>query len=1182
MLITNFLEWRWYYKNNEVKRIKLGEFVAKTDCLGEKNIKPLKENFNDFNQIITEFLRHKTEITNAETLSYRMGEQARMLRDEILKLFDKPNSSVIKSELKTIQENLKKDTTKEDFADMKAQMTIYGIFIAKLYYGDKQTKGFELESIFNYIPHSNSFLQQLFYTQNNPFYMEKTIKTIIDRSIEMMASTDVVKILDDFAKKNKTSTAIVEFYETFLEKYDPKLRAEMGVWYTPQPIVDFIVRQIDLILINVFNIKDGIINTDEVGYNKEGKIDKFGKPVESQPQVQVLDPATGTGTFVVEYIRLAFEKFMKTGKYNQWSSFVEKHLLKNINAFEIMMCPYVLAHLQIDIILQQFGTNAANFISEYIKNNNIFPDPQDKKLLLEGFIWKRFCKTNNINEAIEKYSGYHIADKDNNKFNPNIFLTNSLDDWNDSTDTSATQDLFGDIIEREGTMARKIKQQQHIMVVMGNPPYNASTMNKGRWIMGLLEDYKYEKDKNGNKIINLLEGEKNIKPLSDDYVKFIRYGENYIEKNDRGILSFITNNSYLDGCTHRGMRKHLLKTFDDIYIFNLHGDARRDKDLMKNNNDQNPFNIMQGVAISIFVKKPHDEDIYTAKQNNTTYTKPLATVHYKDLIGTRYDKFMWLIEYDIFKTSENNSTSDYLDFNNHKPVQFDKEWSPSSDDYLFVPKNEEGREEYEKGVRVSEIYTVWNSGFTSHKDDITVKFTPYELQAVVDDFLKLSEDELKIKYNLNNEARDWNVSIAKNDLEKTKDHREIVKICYRLFDERFTSYASSKGFIARPRYELMKNLITSKGFIAYPRVEVMKNFIISNNIALIAKKLGNDVFLTNKITDSGVMTGWSSVFPLYTFTNPTNPAGTAGTASEAGGGATNRQATNAAGVYKQADLSATSSQPSEFIAHRHINFSQTLLKTFAEKLGIPFVESNNDTFAGFHNGLRVSGFWNKYTDKTKFNELHLFDYIYGILNDKEYRNKYKVFLEMDFPRVPYPESVNEFFEYAKRGETLRHLHLMEVADVEKFECVDFEALSLLYNETDKDNNDTKAIKHACVLEGKHQALEHQNKIENVKMEQVENLNISCCFDGCGFDECSFDNDCRRKQQDTNNTIFPACRVWINKYQYLVIPECLWMFKIGSYKPVQEYLKKRKDRIFTEEEQKHFKRMCFVITSQLIL
>jgi predicted helicase len=320
-----------------------------------------------------------------------MGEQARMLRDEILKLFDKPNSNVIKSELKTIQENLKKDTTKEEFANIKAQMTIYGIFIAKLYYGDKDKEDFKFERIVKNIPASNSFLQQLFYTQNNPFYMEKTIKTIIDRSIEMMAETDVVRILDDFAKKNKTSTAIVEFYETFLEKYDPKLRADMGVWYTPQPIVDFMVRQIDLILINVFNIKDGIIDAtpmlvDNQKYqstsgktannqqtnNQESNIYAGGSPV--QPQVQVLDPATGTGTFLVEYIRLAFEKFVKTGRYSEWNNFVENHLLKSLNAFEIMMCPYVLAHLQIDIILQQFGTNASNFISKYIENNGFLSD----------------------------------------------------------------------------------------------------------------------------------------------------------------------------------------------------------------------------------------------------------------------------------------------------------------------------------------------------------------------------------------------------------------------------------------------------------------------------------------------------------------------------------------------------------------------------------------------------------------------------------------------------------------------------------------------------------------------------------------------------------------------------------------------------------------------------------------
>ena len=1069
VLITNFLEWRFYYKQNEIKRVKIGKLVAKTDGF---TIQPLPDNFEDFNHLLIEFLLHKMIIINADNLAERMGQQAILLRQEMRNIFtNKTRKSYYKlsADLETIRRNLKKDTTEEDYISLYSQMTIYGIFIARIYYKGTP-EGFTIYDISKTIPHSNGFLYELFRLDNDPFWLDDRLKIIISRVVEMMANTDIITILDKFAKKQTTASAIVEFYETFLDKFDRKLRADMGVWYTPQPIVSFIIRQIDLILQNVFNIKGGIIDTTEVAFNEDGSENKNGIGIKSiQPQVQVLDPATGTGTFLVEYIRLAFEKFIKSNRYNEWNSFVEKYLLKNLNAFEVMMCPYVLAHLQIDIILQQFGTNADNFISKYIVDNNIFPDPNDKKYLLEGFIWRKRCGKDNINDIVAQYSGYHISGNYQSHKECNIVLTNSLDDWNDPQEQ--TQELYGSMIEIEGTKARQIKKHKHIMVVMGNPPYNSSTMNKGKWITSLIDDYKYERNENNEKI-NLLKDEKNIKPLSDDYVKFIRYGENYIEKNNRGILSFITNNSYLDGCTHRVMRKHLLKTFDDIYIFNLHGDARRDKQLMKENNDQNPFNIMQGVAISIFVKKPHDEEEYEAKKQGKTYTKPLATVHYKDLIGSRYDKFKYLDEHNIFDDNEllikENLTSYYPDFNNKKQVQFDKEWIPERDSFLFVPKCEEGREEYEKGVRVSEMMEKINSGLKTAQDDVVIQFTKKEIQKVISNFQTLTIQELKNLYKVE-DKQFWTFERAKNDI--MQDKYFITEINYRAFDQRWTAYTGN-----------------SRGFFESPRSIIMNNLVKKKNIALITRKIGNGTFISNKITDAHCISEWDYIFPLYTF-SPTDS--------------------------------------------RHTNFQQSLLKTFSEKLGIPFKESCHDDFAGFNNGIRVEGFWNRYNDKTKFNELHLFDYIYGILNDKEYKEKYKVFLEMDFPRVPYPENIDTFFETARKGEILRHLHLMEIADTSKYTCIDFSNIDL-----------------DITLRGDKAG---EDKIENVKFEPVENLKIKSIYGE-----------------------IQACRVWINKFQYFVIPEFLWDYKIGSYRPVTEYLKKRKDRILTTEEQKHFERICRVV------
>lgn len=1069
VLITNFIEWRWYYKEKELKRVIIG----KIENIKDKTITKYSQNYDELLNVITEFLNQKTQITNADILSCRMGLQARLLRDEIIKLFDKPNNTKINIEMETIKKNLKNDITKEEFASIKAQMTIYGIFIAKLYYGDKQKEGFKLERIAENIPSSNSFLQQLFYEQNNPFYMDEKIKLIINRVIEMMAEVDVVGMLDDFAKKNKTSTSIVEFYEAFLEKYDPKLRANMGVWYTPQAIVDFIVRQIDLILINTFKINDGIINTDDIPYNKNGKPDTSGEIVDTQQQVQILDPATGTGTFLVEYIRLAFEKFMKAGKYNQWNNFVEKYLLSNLNAFEVMMCPYVLAHLQIDIILQQFGTNAQNFISKYIEDNNIFPDTHDKKYLLEGFIWKRLCKKDNINEAIEKYSGYHIADKDNNNWKANIYLTNSLDDWNDKE--AQTKELYGNIIEQEGTEARKIKKQKHIMVIMGNPPYNASTMNKGKWITKLLDDYKYEKTQDN--IINLLKGEKNIKPLSDDYVKFIRYGENYIEKNNRGILAFITNNSYLNGCSHRGMRKHLLKTFDDIYIINLHGDIRRDKELIKNG-DQNVFNIMQGVAISIFVKKPHQYEEHEAKRKGEIYAKPLATIHYKDLSGARYEKFNWLNNHNIFEENKdeqqinNNSSQIYNFLENREIIKFDKEWIPKEEDWLFIPKTETNKDEYKNGFNINDCYEKKSMGFSSGKDEINICFSNEEAQKIISDFVNFDNQQLHLKYNVS-ENIDWNFDTLR-ECFKTNSY-SLINGSYRAFDDRTIIFSNQVGAFARSRYD------------------IMQHFLQNDNIAMLISKSNCDVFVSNKITCMDVVANRSYVNPLYIFTE----------------------------------------------GKRNINFSQQFIKDFSNKINLPFSESIDKDFVGFKNNIQVSGFYNRYDDKTKFNELHIFDYIYGVLNDKEYNIKYKEFLENDFPKVPYPDSIDSFFKTARNGEIIRHLHLMEIADTDKFACIDFTRIGfdILLN-GDYENDTSK-----------------NNFIENIKVEKVENLKINSIY---------------------GNIL--SCRVWINKYQYFIIPEDILETKIGSYRPVIEYIKKRKGRYLTEDEKKHFDKICKVMST----
>jgi predicted helicase len=368
--------------------------------------------------------------------------------------------------------------------------------------------------------------------------LDDRIVWIVDSLADIFRATDVRALLTHFGKATRQTDPIIHFYETFLAEYDPKLRKSRGVWYTPEPVVDFIVRAVDDILKTDFNLPLGLADHSKTtiqvempvikgsGKNRATRMEKVDKEIH---KVQILDPATGTGTFLAATIKHIHQKFK--GQQGLWSQYVEDHLIPRINGFEILMASYAMAHLKLDLLLKETGYQPA----------------KQPRL--------------------------------------NIYLTNSLEESHPDTGT-----LFASWLARESNEANHIKRDTPVMVVMGNPPYSVSSSNKGEWIQNLLADYK--KDLN----------EKNIQPLSDDYIKFIRYGQHYIEKNGEGILAYISNNSFIDGLIHRQMRKHLLETFDKIYIFDLHGNSKKKETAVDGGKDENVFDIMQGVSINIFVK----------------------------------------------------------------------------------------------------------------------------------------------------------------------------------------------------------------------------------------------------------------------------------------------------------------------------------------------------------------------------------------------------------------------------------------------------------------------------------------------------------------------------------------------------------------------------------------------------
>lgn len=474
----------------------------------------------------------------------------------------------------------------------------------------------------------------------------------------------------------------------------------------------------------------------------------------------------------------------------------------------------------------------------------------------------------------------------------NLFLTNSLEN------TAAQGDLFtsfglAESIAEESKEAAKIKNETPIMVVIGNPPYSVSSSNKGKWIADLIKVYKE----------NLNERKIN---LDDDYIKFIRFAEHFIERNQSGIVAMITNNSFIDGITHRQMRKHLLETFDDIYVLDLHGDAKRDT-------DKNVFDIQQGVSINIFIRREGKEE-------------GLGNVYHADLYGKRKYKF------------------EELNKNSLRSIEWQK-LKYSEPYYFFSPKDFSSQNDYQKGFGVDELFHIYSSGIQTKRDKVCIAFSKIELEKTINDFLNLESEEVRSVYALPEDGRDWKVEWAKKDL---LNEYSIEEILYRPFDHRSTVYTGN-----------------SKGFLAYPRREVSKNFVHRDNFGLIAnrqitKDQYSHVGVTNKIICHGTFylgnKGQDYLFPLYIY---------------------------------QVDGTKTS------------NLKQEIVNEIEKIVG-------------------------------KVSPEDIFDYIYAVLHSPKYRKKYREFLKIDFPKIPYPKEKDTFKKFVKLGRELRELHLLESPKVNKF------------------------------------------------------------------------------------------------------------------------------------------------------
>jgi len=768
LILTDHLEFRWYVDGE----LRLSAAVATFDK--QKKIKADADGIAEVDQLLRQFLLTKVvQVTTPKALAKRMAALAQLIRDAInTALNDSDRGGMLRQQLESFRAVLIRDLTGEQFADMYAQTICYGLFAARC--NTDQVSTFTRETAGFRLPKTNPFLRSIF-NQIAGSELDDRITWAVDTLATILQQTDMSAILSDFGKRDRREDPVVHFYETFLAEYDPKMRESRGVYYTPEPVVGYIVRSVDYILKEKFGIKKGLADSTKIPSPhppapspKGGEGEQKKESLSPSPplgegfrvradmhKVLILDPAVGTGTFMHRVIEHIYEGFKN--QKGMWSGYVSQHLLPRLFGFELLMAPYTVAHMKLGLLLKETGY-----------------DFQSEERL-------------------------------------RIYLTNTLQESFQIEDQTVN---FGSRIQEEAEKAKKVKQEHPVMVIIGNPPYSGHSVNTGDWIKGLL---------NGKDIISNTKtdsyfevdgkplGEKNPKWLNDDYVKFIRFSQWRIDQTGYGVLAFVTNHGYLDNPTFRGMRQSLLKTFDEIYILDLHGNSKKKETCPDDSVDQNVFDIQQGVAIGIFVKyqNSHQES---------------ATIYHADLWGKREvfenkqlvgGKYHWLDESDISSMiSEENKLQ------------------PEAPFYLFKPQNIDLRSEYDQLWGIGEVMKINVLGFQTHRDNFAVDF---DQENIIKRFQELrennlSDDDYVNKYELK-VNKDWRLGKVRQAIRSDNQWQDKITSClYRPFDWRYCYY--SDVVMDRPRRELINHVFRKENLVFnLPRIVKLQEWqhsLVSN------------------------------------------------------------------------------------------------------------------------------------------------------------------------------------------------------------------------------------------------------------------------------------------------------------------------------------------------------------------
>jgi predicted helicase len=726
-ILTDYLEFRWFVAGEKRLVVRLADF----DDGGR--LRALPEADQQLAVLLDSFFTVPAlTVGTAKELAQRLAGMTRNVRDLIIATFAHGSAQEkdwLQNWLTSFREVLIPELDEAQFADMFGQTLAYGLFAARIH--TPTGEAFSREMAAFGLPKTNPFLRKLF-AEFAGVDMPETFGWAVDDIVELLKDAAMEEILKDFGEGKGKQDPVVHFYETFLAAYDPKMRELRGVYYTPEPVVSYIVRSIDYLLKTRFDRPKGLADETTL----------------------ILDPAAGTATFLYFVVRQIYQRF--ASQKGAWDSYVSEHLLKRLFGFELLMAPYAIAHLKLGLELQETGYSFG--------------------------------------------SGQRLG----------IYLTNTLEEA-----AKRSEKVIAKWISDEADEASEIKRERPILVVLGNPPYSGHSANRSEVVRHLRPGDSYKVVLGGplrvNKVTKVLTAktaktvrektfigdliddykvvdgvaleEKNPKWLQNDYVKFIRWGQWRISRTGGGVLAFITDHSYLDSPTFRGMRRHLMRAFSEIYILDLHGNSKKEERCPDGSEDRNVFDIQEGVAIGVFVMS----------DKKTGYGK----VWHADLWGVRETrdkrggKYPWLFEHDLAHTRW-------------------KGISPQPPLYLFKPQKGGLAAEYATAWSIRKVTLFGNMGITTGVNSFAIAFTPSELKERVAE-LGGREDDVRLRHRYNlRDTSSFSLSEARKWAKSSKARSSIIPIAYRCFDSRFVIYSSS--VLARSREDICRHLLAGSNY----------------------------------------------------------------------------------------------------------------------------------------------------------------------------------------------------------------------------------------------------------------------------------------------------------------------------------------------------------------------------------